>query len=491
MRVCVLIPTYNNAGTIEAVVRDALRECPDVIVVNDGSTDRTSEILHAIEGITLLEYVKNRGKGYALLCGFRRAVEMGFTHAITMDGDGQHYASDIGKFLKAHRQHPDAMILGRRHMEHVQRSKGSIFANHFSNFWVFVQTGHRLPDTQTGFRLYPLHIPHFSFLTSHSSLLTRYECEVALLVLALWQGVEVISIDIDVYYPPSHERVSHFRPGMDFARISVLNTVLCLLAVVYGWPLRIWRWLACAVRTIYALLIFLFICLCVLQPAAWILGKRKMASPHAQRENERNLRRLHLLIYHAMRFVVLRHGIPGTSFSWQVSEKVDFGKPSVIICNHQSHLDLACQLICTPNMVFLTNDWVWNSRLYGLLVRNAECYPVSMGIDKLMPRLRSLVERGYSIALYPEGTRSIDCRIGRFHKGAFYIAQQLGLDIIPMYLDGPGKVLPKKTYHLNKGRIHMEVGVPFTQSQLQQMGDIKAQASMMRKHYKKTLNYEL
>ena len=114
-----------------------------------------------------------------------------------------------------------------------------------------------------------------------------------------------------------------------------------------------------------------------------------------------------------------------------------------------------------------------------------------MGIDKLMPRLRSLVERGYSIALYPEGTRSIDCRIGRFHKGAFYIAQQLGLDIIPMYLDGPGKVLPKKTYHLNKGRIHMEVGVPFTQSQLQQMGDIKAQASMMRKHYKKTLNYEL
>ena len=79
--------------------------------------------------------------------------------------------------------------------------------------------------------------------------------------------------------------------------------------------------------------------------------------------------------------------------------------------------------------------------------------------------------------------RSKDCRIGRFHKGAFYIAEKLGLDVIPMYLYGPGKILPKKTYHLNKGPIYVEIGRPIMQSELQAIGDAKKQASHMRKHY--------
>jgi glycosyltransferase involved in cell wall biosynthesis len=89
--ICVVIPTYNNDGTIAAVVKETLEECSDVIVVNDGSTDKTSSILQSIEGITIVEYAKNQGKGYALKCGFRRALEMGFSYAITLDGDGQHY----------------------------------------------------------------------------------------------------------------------------------------------------------------------------------------------------------------------------------------------------------------------------------------------------------------------------------------------------------------------------------------------------------------
>ena len=155
----------------------------------------------------------------------------------------------------------------------------------------------------------------------------------------------------------------------------------------------------------------------------------------------------------------------------------------MIICNHQSHIDLACQLIFTPKIIFLTNQWVWNNPLYGLLIRNAEFYPVADGIDALLPRLQSLVERGYSIAVYPEGTRSKDCRIGRFHQGAFHIAEQLGLDIVPMYLYGPGRILPKKTYHLRKGPIYVEVDAPISHSRLRAMGDIKSQASQMRKHY--------
>ena len=245
--ICVVIPTYNNEGTITAVVQATLQECRDVIVVNDGSTDGTRDILHGMEGITLVEYAENRGKGYALKCGFRRALQMGFAYAITLDGDGQHYPDDIALFLKANQQHPGALILGSRQMDGIERSLGSRFANEFSNFWFYVQTGRRLADTQTGYRLYPLKKLHgLELLTS------RYEAELELLVQASWHGVEIVPINIKVYYPPLAERVSHFRPIRDFARISVLNTVLCFLAVVYGLPLRLWRWLDCGVSLHYS-----------------------------------------------------------------------------------------------------------------------------------------------------------------------------------------------------------------------------------------------
>ena len=469
--ICVVIPTYNNGGTIAAVVGDVLRVCGDVIVVNDGSTDSTSDILHSIGGITIVEHERNRGKGYALKSGFRRARQMGFAYAITLDGDGQHYPDDIGLFLAANRRHPGALIVGSRRLDGADRSKGSRFANSFSNFWFFVQTGRLLSDTQSGYRLYPLRKLHgLRWLTS------RYEAELELLVMASWHGVDIVTIDIDVYYPPREQRVSHFRPGRDFARISVLNTVLCFLAIVYGLPLRIFRWLAKVGRTAYCVLFVLFFSLCVITPAVWVYVK-------TGRMTERKRQRLHRIIYHALRFIMLRHGIPGTTFTYKVGQKVDFRKPSVVICNHQSHIDLACQLIFTPNIIFLTNQWVWHNPLYGLLIRHAEYYPVADGIDALMPKLQSLVARGYSIAVYPEGHRSRDGRIARFHQGAFHIAAQLGLDVVPMYLYGPGRILPPKTYQLEKGPLYIEVGDPIVAAELAAMGDTMAQASWMRRHY--------
>ena len=469
--ICVIIPTFNNVGTIRDVIKDTLNECYDVIVVNDGSTDQTSEILHSIDGITIVEYDNNRGKGYALKCGFKRALEMGFAYAITIDSDGQHFPSDIMHFLKANQEYPGALIIGSRQLDGVERSKGSSFANKFSNFWFYIQTGRKLSDTQTGYRLYPL-----KKLYGMNLLTSRYEAELELLVFASWHGVKLIPIDINVYYPPREQRVSHFRPGKDFVRISILNTLLCFLAVVYGLPLRLFRCLSNIIRTVYSLIFVLFFCFCVITPTVWIYIKMGKVT-------ERKRKNLHRLIYYATRFVMLKHGIPGTSFAYKISEKVSFAKPSVIICNHQSHIDLACQLIFTPNIIFLTNQWVWNNPLYGLLIRNAEFYPVAEGIDELMPRLKSLVDRGYSIAVYPEGTRSKDCRIGRFHQGAFHIADKLGLDITPMYLYGPGKILPKRTYHLQKGPIYLEIGDPISQQELKSMGDTKTQASQMRKHY--------
>jgi len=193
---------------------------------------------------------------------------------------------------------------------------------------------------------------------------------------------------------------------------------------------------------------------------------------------------LHQLIYHASRFVMIHHGIPGTKYEYKVAEGIDFNKPRIIICNHQSHLDLMCQLVFTPKIVFLTNAWVWNNPFYGSLIRNAEYLPVREGLDEIMPHLRSLIERGYSIAVYPEGTRSKDCRIGRFHQGAFYMAREFGLEILPMILYGPGKILPKTGWHLHKGKFFVEVDKPLTQEELSAMGDLKQQASTMRKRYK-------
>lgn len=469
--ICVIIPTYNNEKSIRQVVTNTLNYCDDVIVVNDGSTDRTTATLHEIGGITIVSYPQNKGKGCALREGFRKALSMGFAYAITLDADGQHYPADIALFLKANQEHPGALIIGRRMLEGVDRSKGSNFANKFSNFWFYVQTGKALEDTQTGYRLYPLHkLYGVGLLTS------RYEAELELLVFASWHGVELVSIPVNVYYPPREERVSHFRPGKDFARISVLNTVLCFFAVVYGLPLRLGRKLMVFMRTFYSLLFFLFFTMVVFRPAAWLYLK-------IGKITERKRYRLHQLIYHASRFVMIHHGIPGTKFRYQVKEEIDFDKPRIIICNHQSHLDLMCQLVFTPKVVFLTNQWVWNNPLYGFLIRHAEYVPVIDGLESNLPQLRSLIDRGYSVALYPEGTRSKDCRIGRFHQGAFYLAEQLGVEILPMYIYGPGKILPKKSYHLHKGIFYVEVDRPMTLQQLKTMGDWRAQASQMRKHY--------
>ena len=508
--ICVVIPTYNNGGTIGRVVEETLAECDDVIVVNDGSMDATASILSAIEGITIVTLTKNSGKGAALKAGFHKALDMGFSYAITLDGDGQHYPKEISRFLQANREHPWSLIVGSRQSHngdcpHCEKRlegqpEGSRFANQFSNFWFWVQTGRKLSDTQTGYRLYPLKRLHgLSLLTS------RYEAELELLVFASWHGVELVEIPIDVYYPPKEERVSHFRPGKDFARISVLNTVLCFLAVVYGLPLRLWRWVMKYVKTVYALLFFLFFMFVVIKPAVWVILKLKklrkfLATPSGKAErkelkdNTEN-RWLHNLIYRASRFVMLTHGIPGVKFSYgvRIQESGDrsqetgvnslFDRPRVVICNHQSHLDLFCQLIFTPNIIFLTNDWVWNNPSYGLLIRHAEYYPVREGLEELLPKLRSLVERGYSIAVYPEGTRSKDCRIGRFHQGAFWLAEQLGVDILPMCLYGPGKILKKKTYTLQKGPVRIEVDEPVSLEELRAMGDHMAQAKEMRHRY--------
>lgn len=236
--VCAIIPTYDNGKTVRDVIERTVRHVGHVIVVDDGSGDDTRRILDGmtLEDVTVVRHDRNKGKGAALKTGFRKALAEGYTHAVTLDADGQHYPEDIPLFLAALEKHPESLMVGERDLQAENMPGGNSFANRFSNFWFRLQTGVSLHDTQTGFRLYPLHRLPLKWPLS-----SRYEAELALLVYTAWQGTELLPVPIRVYYPPAGERVSHFRPGKDFARISLLNVFLCFGAVVYGWPRRLIR----------------------------------------------------------------------------------------------------------------------------------------------------------------------------------------------------------------------------------------------------------
>ncbi|GHT09317.1 hypothetical protein FACS189432_06320 [Bacteroidia bacterium] len=245
MDICVIIPTYNNQRYLAWVLDAVLQYTANVIVVNDGSTDATQLILaHYQSQINIVSYSPNQGKGYALSRGFDKAEELGFSYAITMDSDGQHLAKDLPLFVEAIRQHPGAMIIGSRLLKQKNMPAKNTFANQFSNFWFTVQTGIKLSDTQTGFRLYPL-----KQMKGMRPLTSRYEAELELLVRAAWRNIPLIPISIQVHYPVKGARISHFRPGRDFLRISLLNTFFCFGAVVYGYPSRFFRKLSTMITT--------------------------------------------------------------------------------------------------------------------------------------------------------------------------------------------------------------------------------------------------
>lgn len=234
MGICVIVPTYNNHKTIARVIERVLEYTDDLIVVNDGATDETPRILDGFgDRIVRVSYAPNKGKGYALRMGFQKATELGYHYAITLDSDGQHFPNDIPKFIEVHKSHPNAVIMGARNLEADGMPAKNSFANRFSNFWFRLQTGIFMPDTQTGFRLYPLHkIENINFFT------TRFEFEIEVIVKLAWRDVPFVSVPIQVKYDPN-ERVSHFRPGPDFTRISFLNAWFTILTAAYHLPRRL------------------------------------------------------------------------------------------------------------------------------------------------------------------------------------------------------------------------------------------------------------
>ncbi len=233
LKCVVLIPTYNNEKTLKQVI-DAVRlYSPNIMVVNDGSTDSTADILSKEEGIHIVSYENNRGKGYALKTGLREAINLGYKYAITIDSDGQHYADDIPVFINEIKENPNSLLVGARNLQAENMPSKNTFANKFSNFWYKVETGITLSDTQSGFRLYPL-----DFINSTRFITRGYEFEVEVIVRAAWKGLLVKNVPIKVFYPKAEERVSHFKPLRDFTKISILNTYLVLLALLFYYPWR-------------------------------------------------------------------------------------------------------------------------------------------------------------------------------------------------------------------------------------------------------------
>ena len=218
----ILIPAYDCAATIGDVVSGARRVVERVLVVDDGSHDDTAARA-AAAGAEVLRQSHNTGKGAALRAGMERLAADGVASVLTMDGDGQHLAGELPALIEAAARHPHALIIGARKVDGEQVSRSRLFGNRFANRWVEIASGLALPDTQSGFRVYPLRATaalgcragHFAF-------------ETEVLIRAARHGVRVRSVPVEAYYPPIAERRSHYRPFLDTVRI-----ILVVLGLIF------------------------------------------------------------------------------------------------------------------------------------------------------------------------------------------------------------------------------------------------------------------
>ena len=202
------------------------------------------------------------------------------------------------------------------------------------------------------------------------------------------------------------------------------------------------------VRSVWALLFYLFMMFIFVLPFTWLYF-------HIGSTTERKRLRYHRLLYAMARFIVNK--IPGVKFRLENAGGEQFDRPAIITCNHQSHFDTLCLMALHPKIIFLTNQWAWNNPLYRSVIHHAEFIPASDGMEAHLDELRSLFQRGYSICIFPEGTRTVDHRIHRFHKGAFYLAEQLDADIVPVVIHGMDHVLPKNDFMLREGIMTMRI----------------------------------
>ena len=227
-RFAFVIPVYNHAGTVAQVVKEAQALGFPIFVVDDGSTDNTYDQIKEIAGITILRHEINQGKGAAIMTGFAAASAVA-DFAITIDADGQHYPKDARNLIKAIPKKMRPIIVGARsYMDGQHVPWTSSFGRKFSNFWVRTSGGPKISDSQSGFRIYPL--PEALHLKTKAK---RFQFEVEILVQATRGGIPVIEAPVRVNYNPNGERISHFRPFVDFCRNSSTFTRLIFRRIFF------------------------------------------------------------------------------------------------------------------------------------------------------------------------------------------------------------------------------------------------------------------
>jgi glycosyltransferase involved in cell wall biosynthesis len=216
-----LIPALDCAATIADLVRGCREHVARVLVVDDGSADPTAEEARSA-GAEVLAHGENLGKGAALLSGLRYLQERGFSHAISLDGDGQHFAAEIPKLVDESRAHLGALVIGARRIE-SEVAAINRFGNEFANVWVRIATGRDLGDTQCGQRVYPI-----DRTLALGPVGRRFDFETEVLIRAVRTGMEVRSVPVRVYYPPPEMRRSHYDKLWDTARIVEMVVGLML-----------------------------------------------------------------------------------------------------------------------------------------------------------------------------------------------------------------------------------------------------------------------
>ncbi|MCJ8277680.1 MAG: glycosyltransferase family 2 protein [Bdellovibrionales bacterium] len=227
MKTLIVVPVFNCEPVIEKVISDLLAACDlPILVVDDGSTKAVESIVSlSDQRLTFLRFEKNQGKGVALQQAFKFGLEKGYTHILSFDGDGQHVASEVPSLIEKSQENPNDIVIGARKFKEGVPGI-SQFGRKFSNFWVYYQSGQKVSDSQSGMRVYPLEpLSSFRFFTK------RYDFEIEVLVRALWSGVAVTDVPVEVIYPK--ERISHFNKFRDNARITGLNILLIAYSLIF------------------------------------------------------------------------------------------------------------------------------------------------------------------------------------------------------------------------------------------------------------------
>ncbi len=233
--VLIAVPVYNHAQSLGKVLQELKNLSLPLLVVDDGSQDQIEHVLTLHPDVKVLRHPVNRGKGAALTTAMRYAAAQGFSAILSFDADGQHLANDVPRLLAAYQAQPGAIIIGAR--DFVSQASGDIpgssrFGRSFSNFWIWAESGVWLPDTQSGLRIYPSKLEVLENMRGQ-----RYAFEIEILTRSIWQGIKVVSVPVQVYYPPRLERISHFQPFADNLRLSRTHSFLCILRILQllGW----------------------------------------------------------------------------------------------------------------------------------------------------------------------------------------------------------------------------------------------------------------